>query len=105
MSEMVERVARALCESNGSDPDALHFQIPDDEYQEPAWKAYVFEARAAIEAMREPDDEMVEAACQATFIPVSLTGEQTHRLGYRAMLDAALALPIPGEENTEGEKR
>lgn len=62
-------------------------------------------ARAAIEAMREPDDEMVEAACQATFIPVSLTGEQTHRLGYRAMLDAALALPIPGEENTEGEKR
>lgn len=58
MSEMVERVARALC------PDAwlvsesgLHALVCWDTEQERARH----KARAAIAAMREPTDAMVEA--------------------------------------------
>lgn len=48
MSAMVERVARALAACDNSD-----------------WRAWVDDARAAIEAMREPTDQMVEAAYAA----------------------------------------
>jgi len=56
MSEMIERVARTLCVANGEDPDK-----PSGAFGE-WWKSYENEARAAIEAMREPTDVMVGAA-------------------------------------------
>lgn len=43
---MIERVARAIAASQGSK----------------SYVSYVIEARAAIEAMMEPTDEMVEAS-------------------------------------------
>lgn len=65
---MIERVARALCKSAGNDPDAL--EPGNDPYHDntsvidgrkrngdPAhflWRQYVGNARAAIEAIREP---------------------------------------------------
>lgn len=48
MSEMVERVARVLCARNGEPESCLKFYRDD--------------ARAAIEAMREPTAAMVDAS-------------------------------------------
>lgn len=45
---MVERVARAICRAHGK-------WIEDE-----SWHTYQDEARAAIEAMREPDQNIIE---------------------------------------------
>lgn len=59
MSEMVERVARAMCVANGWDPDK------DDEVLAPEgalnWNLYEKHARAAVEAMREPTADLVDS--------------------------------------------
>lgn len=73
MSEMIERVARAICRS-------------DADWEGNSWKQHVNEARAAIEAMRVPTQEMKEA--------VRLVGG-TQALAYGlaawpTMIDAAL---------------
>lgn len=47
--DMVERVARAICRAGICGPRA-HL----DEQEDLHWRRYVPEARAAIEAMREP---------------------------------------------------
>lgn len=69
MSEMVERVARILCEQSLCNPDALE---PGDIYGidgykrngDPAhfmWREFVERARAVIEAMHVPIEAMVDA--------------------------------------------
>ena len=87
MSEMIERVAWAIM--GALDPDAGH---------ETSLKA----ARAAIEAMREPDEAMVEAAWSSTErastderMAMELCDSKSAFLlkmarRYRAMIDAAL---------------
>ncbi len=64
--DMVERVARAIGKLDG---------IPDE-----LWSASVPHARAAIAAMREPTDEMVEAGWK----------QRSARTTWKAMIDAAL---------------
>ncbi len=73
MTEMVERVARALVYWSGDDPDALvHPSKPLPVTQDgfalmtkvdpvPLWQTKVDLARVAIAAMREPTDEMATA--------------------------------------------
>ncbi len=64
---MMERVARALCFAAGDDPDQQTYtwdkncsgRDRDPRYR---WEYWVPFARAAIEAMREPDIAMLEAA-------------------------------------------
>lgn len=51
MSEMIERVARAICDASHDNPD-------------PDWRAYEHLARAAIEAMREPTEAMSSAGAR-----------------------------------------
>jgi hypothetical protein len=53
MTEMIERVARRLCDENGGNPDDV---------TDRGWEAFVGSARAAIEAMREPTEAMKTAA-------------------------------------------
>ncbi len=53
MSEMVERVARAMCMADGEIPD-----FPSHTTNEPFWTYYCDMARVAIEAMREPTEAM-----------------------------------------------
>lgn len=63
MSEMVERVARALCSEDGRDPegdDCWNFGR-DHSIKKKNWEAYVGGARAAILAMREPTDAVLKA--------------------------------------------
>lgn len=85
MSEMIERVARALAKADGT---------PDCEIDD-FWHAFEIDARTAIEAMREPTGAMYTA------------GEKKAEAGsgadwiYRAMIDTAL-LPTPSQESNRG---
>lgn len=79
MTKGLERVARALCELDGNPPDARMDG-------KPLWQDYLPEARAAVMALREPDEAMLSAAASADS---SLRGEDIAPI-YRAMIDAAM---------------
>jgi hypothetical protein len=64
---MIERVARAIAEAQGDEPDG------DKDFER--------EARAAIAAMREPTDRMLAAA--------NWSRDGAGHGGYEAMIDAA----------------
>ncbi|WP_411037538.1 hypothetical protein [Shinella sp. BYT-45] len=71
MTSMVEKVARAIALANRA-PDS------DD------WPVYINDARAAIAAMANPTDAMIDAAA-GEFVP---PGDFIP--GYNAAIDAAL---------------
>ncbi len=56
--DMVEKVARAIVVSSGLDPDMTYG------HEGPEWKLYAHNARAAIEAMRDPTSWMLNEAVQ-----------------------------------------
>ena len=95
MSEMVEKMARAIAESQG-------WRLPDqlEPYAEGSLcDLSVQAARAAIKAMMEPTEGMLAATMTAT--PALVTQEtvddlQMIRRDWQAMLTAAL------EESKEG---
>lgn len=103
MSEMVERVARALVVSKfGPEAEILFDSVPrefrDADKAQDMFTKRVAEARrdarAAIEAMREPTDEMVHAGNCAKFNAFNPTANS-----FRAMIDAALdTSPKQGNE-------
>lgn len=89
MSEMVERVAIAIARSRGLLPrsdaipqEALWLYFP----KEQAFK----EARAAIEAMREPTKKMVDAGQDADNGENRNLGERGAKEAWQLMIDAAL---------------
>lgn len=65
MSEMVERVARAMCDVSVRDPDdrsgGAHPSGIWLDAGDPWWVGYEDMARAAIAAMRGPTPKMIEA--------------------------------------------
>lgn len=89
MSEMIERVAWALAEAGGEDPNNT-------------WMFYENKSRAAIEAMREPTEAQLEAAedivvgfddfaCGDGNIYLGIPGyPQKARDVWAALVDAAL---------------
>lgn len=106
MMDMVERVARAIAAENGDDFAALPDSKADwiaaggsfggrfRDINEPRKSDYLEMARAAIEAMREPNEAMLEAG-EKIVDPHDASVER----GYAAMIDAALAPSPPlGEE-------
>lgn len=100
MSEMIERVARALHAHEDSWNDI------DWEYL-PAGTRTLFsaQARAAIEAMREPSEAMLD--CGVAFaLQASVAGfggwTKYITAKHQAMIDAALSAPTP-IPTTEGE--
>jgi hypothetical protein len=97
MSEMVERVARALCvdaHSGRLSPDAIMTCGPRSEIGKPAWRLFEDRARVAIAAMREPTEAMVDAQMR------KVGYLQSSPDGYRAMIDEALREPLV--EKTHG---
>ena len=82
---MIERVARAICRANCT-PDMSAEDI--DCQEENAWDMWVPEARAAIEAMREPTEEMLYCG-DAQISDWDRTHEDV-RAAWHAMIDAAL---------------
>lgn len=69
MATMIERVARAICNAAGIDPDGK-FKSSDYSARtaphEYAWHEFLPEARAAIEAMRDPTEGMLHAGRMKT---------------------------------------
>lgn len=94
-SEMVERVARAIYASAGRLPPEPPWEDADQEVRD--WISD--HARAAIEAMREPSEAMIDSGV-AFALNVSLGGDYRWtdyvRDKHRAMIDAALK-PEGGE--------
>jgi len=80
-NEMVKRVATAICQASGGDPGRSKSELVLD------WKLYEPQARAAIEAMREPSDEMVFRGGLVTDVPWD--GKKPARI-FAAMIEAAL---------------
>lgn len=79
---MIERVARALMSAQES---------RDLDYASPMVReAYMFAARAAIEAMREPTDAMVDAMEEHA-------GTIAPQYAYEAAIGAALNEQVSGE--------
>jgi hypothetical protein len=76
MTDLVKRVARAIAKA--ANP------MPWDMLDEDAVRSYHLQARAAIAAMREPTEAMIEA------VPDVMTASEA----WQAMIDAALS---PGE--------
>jgi hypothetical protein len=63
ISEMVERVAKALCLSDGIDPDGNAYRDFEPDCELPAWRRLGYQEAAivAIKAMREPTRGMLGA--------------------------------------------
>lgn len=81
MSEMIERVARALWAD----------RYPDDEWTAEDERDYLGHARAAIEAMREPTKDMQRAGMLA--MGADCDCDQVDC--WHEMIDAAAAPPQP----------
>jgi hypothetical protein len=101
MSEMLERVARALCQADGCSSDAVLGIVPDigsvppADIVAPAWRRYVDKARSAIVAMREPTNDMLEAGAFYFIVdgeagPTLEAEISLARSTFRAMLEVAL---------------
>ena len=93
MAEMVERVARAIYEAStlvmGDDaPDDWADIGPDHDKARAEWAKL---ARAAIEAMREPTNEMTVVGWKFAETRDAILGNGEIDALWRAMIDAALA--------------
>lgn len=87
MSEMEERVARALCHAIGVPEDGLvadNRSALDD--LKPAWVTQLPKARAAIAAMREPTQEMINIGVST----INFLRPEDLKLAWQTMLDVAL---------------
>ena len=103
MTDMIERVARALCEANESEVPGLRLS-PDTIVSvgrgagEPYWKLFIPHARAAIEAMRDVDavgPQMLAAGKQALYGCSEDPEVEDARRCFQAMVDAALPKDQP----------
>jgi len=97
---MIERVARALCRVNNLESRAragINVMYDSDwlQYENASWKNHENEARAAVDAMREPTEEMVTAGLAKVDEPSYMVtrgyiADHDLRIGWRAMIAAAL---------------
>ena len=95
MSEMVERVARAIADA-GFDTQMLRDDNSPTSHLTPEFHYWLKAARAAIEAMREPTEGMIAAAPRATEAPteevdcVLAISLPTPSFVWQAMIDEVL---------------
>jgi len=89
MNEMIERLARTICDAIGPNPDGRKPTLyPPYEKLPPNWTFYVPAARAAVEAMREPTEAMILAIEQAMMETTSMTREAVIKV-WMAGIDEA----------------
>lgn len=98
MSEMVDRVAKAIAKAICNQNAMLELDEDEcgyfDDYDNKGYDCRVV-ARAAIEAMREPTRQMIEAGA----IGSGEDSEATATGSYEAMIAAALSkAPLKGAE-------
>ncbi|WP_260927425.1 hypothetical protein [Novosphingobium sp. 9] len=77
-----ERAARALCLLDSNPPDATMDG-------KPLWMDYLPEVRAVLQAIREPDEAMIEAASHISAGEISAADTD-----FRDGLDAARAMVV-----------
>jgi hypothetical protein len=99
MSEMIERVARALCCIHWNGPDAQSVGCDCV-----AWRDHVEDARVVIAAMREPDRDVMKAMCKAMSpehrpTPERVSSGEKHKIRWRAAIDRILAEPSPKHQS------
>lgn len=95
MSEMVERIARAICYAHAY---TMFFDHPEEErvaqaraHEERDWQTFVHAAKEGISAMREPTEAMLDAADNTDIEVGEYLIRQPHaRLCWQAMIDEAL---------------
>jgi hypothetical protein len=88
MTDLVDRVAKAICLARFNAGTAFWY-MREEESKEP----YRAEARAAIAAMREPTEGMIDAFHTAAYLRVEWGEDpmvENSEDAYRAMIDAAL---------------
>ncbi len=93
MNEIVDRIAKVLCERAVAEND------PQSDFNMLSWSALSEEgkdewrsdARAVIEAMREPTNSMMEAGSFAMPIVEGYSMPDDEKNVWQAMIDAALA--------------
>jgi hypothetical protein len=101
MSEMKERVARALCvDAHGGNlsPDAILTCGPASEVGQPAWKLFEKRAHAAITAMRELTEEMLNAVSWTEGVG---DGGWTERAPFSEEYEAAINAALEENKHTE----
>lgn len=104
-TEMVERVARAMCEDDGANWNASDFgDTANGEEPEDQREYWLAKARAAIEAMRQPTDAMQVAGglkCESILFEDNDEGTgvifKDMGIVFMTMIDAAL-LPAPTDK-------
>ena len=94
MSEMIEKVARAICIAAGGDPDSFVSGLPDPFVQR--WKLHEQQAISAIRAMRSANFQMKIAGRDG----LEEVGIDDVELGhitsaYISMIDSALSNSLP----------
>jgi hypothetical protein len=86
MSEMIERVAKAIYEKRNGAGCVWWVRLPNS-HKDP----YRADARAAIGAMKEPTDAMMQALHEAMFVDkYDATDQPMLGAGIEAFIDAAL---------------
>lgn len=90
MTAMIEKVARVIHEEQRMPGEALYDQL--EPHQQDEW---ISTARAALMAMREPDEGMVRAAAEAPSITCDADNPRKilnidHAAPFTAMIDHAL---------------
>lgn len=87
---MIEKVARAICIESGISPDESAGWLLSPERKQ--WHNFEKQARAAIEAMREPTDRMV-LECNR-FLNIHPDDRMTLNRTFSEMIDVALREPV-----------
>lgn len=92
MSEMVERVALAIWRARESAFPLYVQRLEPDQIDKSsgAWVRVVAEACAAIDAMRDPTEPMLNAAEEAASWDNELDERKQAQVAWSAMIDAAL---------------
>lgn len=94
MSEMIEQVALAIFRSRYSDSEHLAYWPDrlDELVNGPPFDAegYRDMARAAIEAMREPSEEMTLCGAEIEPFRETFIGKTAAAIAWRSMIDAVL---------------
>lgn len=99
MSEMIERVANAIYNADGSDMPL----VPWDDLGPDVREIYLYNARAAIAAMRDPDEVMVQRAYEAVESDDCWHIEDGNDFlkAYRAVIDTALSSSETAKNNEQ----
>lgn len=86
---LLERAARALCEARGQSVDAVTMSFPDGT-TEVSLDAAMRDARAVLQAIREPSGEMLGNVHDTLLYAVKGEELDTARAVWGRMIDAAL---------------